>query len=215
MRSKPHGGAPTQPAGSVRREAVHFVFPGRFQPLHYGHLDVIGRVLSQDKSLGATDDDIRALGMLRSIAFTVVLVDQPEPLLDNPLTIRERREMFKRARDDPAYSRWPAIRLDYMSAEAAERFALPFLESVILGPRPLVLLTGNPIAVECARRTSSRCIRVSNRTIVSGERSGTFVRHEIEKGKTAGINNCVPPSVLAYLHEINLQRRLIDLRRRG
>ncbi|MEB3773780.1 MAG: nicotinamide-nucleotide adenylyltransferase [Desulfurococcales archaeon] len=166
------------------------VVPGRFQPLHEGHLHVFRYALERAKML-----------------YIVVGSAQESFTLKNPLTAGERIVMLEKALEEDLGGGWHSririypimdINMNKVWVRYLEQLLPPF-DGVVSG-NELVLALFEDAGLEAIRPPLYR----------RGECSGTIIRRRILEGDP-GWRSCVPRSVVEYLDSIGFTHRIVRL----
>lgn len=169
------------------RKYRRLVVPGRFQPLHMGHLSML------DQAAGMAEEVVVVIGSAQE-SFT----------LRNPLTAGERMEMVDAAlkwryganyRNRFLVVPVPDIVMNKVWVQYL-RMLLPPFEGVVSG-NELVLALFEDMGLVALRPT------LFNR----GECSGTKIREKVLK-RDESWKNCVPPPVVEYLESVGFEERL-------
>ena len=173
-----------------RLDAV--VVPGRYQPLHEGHLHVFKYALSVAKRI-----------------YIVVGSAQESFTLKNPLTAGERIVMLETALDEVMGRGWERrIRVYPVMDINMNKVWVRYLQQLL--PPFQGVVSGNELVLALFEDEGMEAIRppLDRR----GECSGTLIRRRILEGDPEW-RRCVPEVVANYLDSIGFTHRLVRLAR--
>ncbi len=162
---------------------------GRFQPLHYGHLHVFRYALSK------ADELVIAIG---SSQFCCV----PR----NPLSVDERMEMLVRALRREGFPLADIMLSSVPDTESPEEdWGLLVLDRV---PRVDIAFSNDPETIRDLRRVG---LEVENIPFLKRDLyAATKIRELMLKGDPSW-KELVPPSVLEFLLEIDMEKRVREI----
>jgi len=203
-------GSPSRGARTRRGREITVVYPGRFQPWHAGHHDILRRIALGDLSVYAAEEDRGFMRNVQIRGIVVHVVDIVEPKVSNPLTVADRRGLIEMSvRRDPMLLTQPfAIRTDYISANAFSRAHLAHIRLIVpIAKGNIVVVSGNPATLFDAQDVGLRGIHVSNRD-GSGAQSATAVRNAIVDGRESDIAGMLAPGGFNYMKAHGLFSRI-------
>jgi nicotinamide-nucleotide adenylyltransferase len=162
------------------------LFPGRFQPFHYGHLSVIKWALER------FDEIVILIGSA-----------QESHTLYNPFTAGERVEMIYNALEEE--SLYKKVFLFPLMESISNKNWIHEVE--LISPRFDSIITGNPLVVTSVRDTKYEIVipKQFNRE----KYNSTLIRNMILKGEDW--KSLVPYSVYEFIKKIHGDERIIDL----
>jgi nicotinamide-nucleotide adenylyltransferase len=170
----------------IKERYNRILFPGRFQPLHYGHIEVIKWMLNFG------DEIIIAIGST-----------QKSHMVDNPFTAGERMVMIREALKEEGFdlSKFyivPVPDIEYNS------IWISYLESLL--PPFDAVCSRNPLVIRLAKE--ERYDVLVPPFFLRSEYSGKKIRKKMLSGEKW--ESYVPPSVARIIKQISGIQRLID-----
>ncbi len=161
-----------------------WLFIGRFQPFHYGHIDA----LNQARRKGITEFII---GIWSS---------NKEHTVENPFTYEERKTMISKI--------LKALNIKFTI------YALPDFDSdadrknYIINNVPNfdTVISGNPRTSGIFKKTKYGVLSLK----ITKDIKSTAIRHMLYINDTEGLKQLVPGQILLYLHHINAAKRLVN-----
>jgi nicotinamide-nucleotide adenylyltransferase len=158
------------------------LFIGRFQPFHFGHLQIVKRILKEQKKI------IIAIGS-----------SQESYTLNNPFTADERREMIERT-----------LNAENISTNNYKICFVPDLGKHEKWVEHVISITGRIDVIYTGSELTKQLFAEKGYKIIDLPRieniSATDIREKITCNKS--INKLVHHEVSKYLQEINANKRL-------
>lgn len=162
-----------------------YIFAGRFQPFHNGHLEAIKWILAE-----TGEEILIAIGSLQEYSTK-----------NNPFLFKERKEMVEKALAGAGIKNYRIFALPDFKNDAM--WAGKFLQLTGARPKEAAVFSLNSWTKTCCRKMG---IAVSEQPSFFGGLSATAVREKIAKGQDW--KNLVPSEVFNYLKIIKGVERI-------
>jgi NAD+ synthase len=165
-----------------------YIFAGRFQPFHNGHLEAIKWILAE---IG--EEVLIAIGSLQEYSTK-----------DNPFLFKERKEMIEAALAKEGIKNYRIFALPDFRDDAV--WAGKFLQLTGAKTEEAVVFSLNPWTKQCCEKMG---MNVREQPSFFDGLSATAIREKIAKGE--GCKELVPKEVFDYLKTIDGEERVKDL----
>lgn len=203
-----------------RRQAppkVQFIFPGRFQPYHNGHHDIVRRLARKD---GTVFPEAADRNLLRYTLDRIVIAIADHGDLDrkeNPLTVGERRTLISVAIESDRELKknltvhGATIEIDRVQQNFDySSKLLELAKGLHLAGTP-VFITDNFTTLAALRSAGIICAKVRNRVAKNPTISGTKIRKSIRRKQFQKIGKCFPNGVFAEMRKRNLLNHMREI----
>ena len=199
------------PAESQR---LTYIYPGRFQPPHNGHFDVIRRLVCRNTSIFPHDMD-KVLVRYPVHSLIIAAADRGNDDKQNPLPVGIQRLMLQKAVDADVQIAQSKVKVFTETLHWNDDPSLKL--AALLKSIPLegtyCFVSGNPSTVTALRDIDLRCVEIKNRENGDSNRS-TFIRKKIIENSPealAQVRQMMPGVVYEFMEQKKLFERIQKL----